>query len=940
MGGLIFLLLIILLVIKVRSDNKKAVQQRQQQDHTLKDSLIAYYQTLQTKHERAVIERFAEQNNISLSGGFAVEQIDEAWQVDPQAVEIQKSIAHAALQSSVDSVDTWGTDSHNTPIKQPNQKVAHSKPVQPIDSANYLLFFGALLIVVALIYFSRTTLEMFGPAFRFTTLIGIVGVFYAAGWYLYKTYQHLKPAGATFLWIAVCGAFVIGGSLYQDVLGEQNASVAWLVASGLAAGMIWGIWRLMRYESVQYAGFLAGLSCVLALQTSFGLPVWMMPVGAILYSAFLLWCGRGSAVVFRVAHTLSTALVPLALGSALLQIVAQELDYWVAGLSLLSGAAYYILYAWYGTDEREREKGSLCAYGLAVLGAAALGELAGGLTGGIPMILLTIGAWAGLIEYSQHKSAKNKVPYADYWSYISLSLLAVSAFVSPAAAWLALFGVLSTVVLVFVYAKIRDTTSLVAIGVTSIIGSVAGSFAIGYQQEYIIGAALSFLGIAWLISTPLIVRKDQTDIALVFAIGLPFVGGVLLSGTHAGWLGIVAALWSTAALFVVSARRIAWLHTLAVTISYCAILFLVSAYQEYSAVGALYAGILTVVYGYRWLNNNRAEDLSCVAAVMLAIVVGSYQLISESLELPVLSVLGWLLISGGSILIWISTNKKPLSARANQEGDITVHEITAVIAALSVILASGWWSRLLVEAGYSVSSVTIATCLTALVWAAGMAWGQTQPSAVLIHRRFSSLWRYASLIVLVGISAVRTLEFQEKDYIWPIVLFVTGCLVAVEGRISKNGSARYGGSAVAYVATLSLLYSFGLRSIHVFSHVSALYFLGLAGAVHYFRKDTSRVQVLLVIGLLSAFVPLAIQGIDGNGAASLALLCETALGLSIGAILRNRTIMLTSGITLGISLTYRLSAYIADIPAWIWYFVFGAGFIGLAVYLISRQEKK
>lgn len=275
-----------------QNDTNTSIPQSQQ---SFEEQLANYYLSLDSPHDKNVIVRFANQAGIDLDNPRPVENASQSVKVR-QTKQAQVATAAVAAEPIISGPDLVQQESEPIDYDAPtNQEPVPYVPPAPafempaIDNANYLLFVGAALIVVAILFFANAASSTFGTGVRFIALLLSSIVLFVLGLWIYKAKEALRPVGATFIWITLLSVPAIGFSLYRDVLGSDGAQWAWFIASVLGIIYIWSAYIFIKDNKyLEYMIYAASLNMLLASVATISVQIKIFSVAGLVYAALLL----------------------------------------------------------------------------------------------------------------------------------------------------------------------------------------------------------------------------------------------------------------------------------------------------------------------------------------------------------------------------------------------------------------------------------------------------------------------------------------------------------------------------------------------------------------------------------------------------------------------------------------------------------------------------
>lgn len=911
--------------------NTNAVASINYESLSTEQKLAQYFDQLSSPRDKSVIIDFATKANIDLNNPKGIDQ---------QTLTLkQKSTADSIIKANgglVYQEQNWdassNTDYQNETVKVANNNIQQNptKVVKNIDSANYLLFAGAALIVVALLFFANAASETFGTGVRFVALLLTSVILYTIGLWVYSYKDALKPVGSAFIWIAILSVPAIGFSLYKDIFDSSQGSLTWFITSLIGVAYVLLAYKLLKTSQyLEYLTYAAALNMLLATVSVVNTNIKLYAITGIVYAASLIILhskgkiGGQGTLPLKISITVAVT-ASILFGVSVVTNFSYSEAMWLGVYGLILSAYIIALTKIYKNSLSSNSIntwrafcGLIIPWSTSLIISSLLTDYTS-LFSVLPLALTSIAIALLLILKNQ------SIAFYKNWIIVATILTLSTTIASPSAYDTALiYGAYSLVVLVLAIKKLGMFAPIVALfGIPTALLIANSAFG---TLDFIAALSLS-TALAYLLGVILVFFKtiNQKIIAIISCILWSISSFTLISQGYFAETGIMFA--AGAVTMLVWQRQFYPLPLMNVALP----LSILSPLVGYIDSGAQTESYLIGIFIF---------ILWAVAVKFYRILFRSPWFITYIITSTIFNILAFVNLSSDAATVVLT--------------------ISTVISAIFIYLGHNLyqWMRVflsinltytflltMVAFGYSLNTnVNLFIILIAVtLYTLAALWPLVIKNKVLKEHKLSTYIRIADVAVLLIISFMPLLLGDDlaNKILYASLAIIACSTLMTEGFILNRGLLRYGGSLAILLAILQLIWVLGVNNTHVYTHAIGLYLLGLGYVVYTYRNRKDIADNLILGSVLIVLIVLSLDALGGSTSASLAVLIESSTIALIAGVFKHKPALIASIAVLIVSVVYRASSFLASIPTWVWYLLVGAGLIAAATYMLSKNSKK
>lgn len=795
-------------------------------------------------------------------------------------------------------------------LKEPQEPLTE-RGLKALQNINILLYLGAFFIIVAAGVFVGSTYNSINDTSKVFLLGLFAAAFYLSGLALYRLTDKIKPAGVTFTAIGLLVTPLVGVAAQNLLYADKNPGPVWLITSVALLIMQVVAFVVIHKSYIAYYAALTTISLFQAITSTASADVYWY--GWVMLATSMVFVGLSKATkdaeVGEPFRIVAQIFVPIAVVLSFLGI--DKFGLWHVGVQLVLTSLFYFLCALLKNfDESDEDV-------LYITLAAALFPIGFSLAlaaRDVPRLFIAILLIGFSLTYILAEKLAPERRHKPVYGALSVIIASVAPLVligsvsSATITWLVLAATVSHAIH-YIITRYRASFTLMQLGLLSLpllFGRFIMTTPLGLER---IGAIMLVAASIMTLVAILVFRvrnasllAEQTGwilVAIAIAAGSALVAGQI------GWLtailGIGAGLVLALAYFCTG-----WLLAIAATTAYM-MLFSLTAWQDLSLIslGGLTAALALVIYGlYRLVSRFRVQQLPAAYGYLTGLMMAYvFAAVSSSNVFGAVAIMGLIAIFFAALTF-------------------SEHEKTYMIVA--IITSYGAVMKLASTQDWPIA-------LPFFVWSVVLyALGSSYRREELDYARYGALAGSLVALFAAGESGVNK---------WLAVMIHAGSAGLVMGE-SYRKSLRWGkyiGSAIVWSAVLRLYDAAGVTLSQVYIQTTASYFGALAYR-QYQRGEKQLQDILTVVALIVATVPLAFQALDDkSGGYTLAIL-GLGLALTVGGMSMHNKLVRTWGIaTLVIIVLYRTAGTIFQLPAWVWLGVIGGGTLVGAIYLLSRR---
>lgn len=772
-----------------------------------------------------------------------------------------------------------------------------SKPPD-IDSETLLLYFGAFLFVAAAGLFVG-----FGTAnggVRLSVVLAVMALMYGGGMWLYDNRPKLKVAGLTFIGIGLMLAPLAGVAAYS-FLFRDSPQVVWFATSLLSLGLYGHALRKLKNPLLEYIflGTFLSLfeSSVSILQAPAYYYGWMLAAFGLVLQAMAMWRGWSLSSKQPTSVT-SQLLLPAAFVVALL--LTPEYGFVQLGVSALLTGTYYLLAA-IRFQNIERDNYAIASHTVYLVAAGCFAYAVSGNLTHVSTALLA----ASFVQLLVYVAVRTTTTI----TYNAATILLASIILAIVFAWN------DSILMLWSTLWLAGASAVLWIRQERSDAYVVAAWALAaapiIYAQLVSDPVLGTKPLAWLVTATLFAqlaamyaarRKTvamtwwQSNMRVAYLTVL--AAAVLFALLSGGWTALIICalialstlplahhddmdVWSlVGGLVIFAPLLVIWSNpALFLTATVTGLLWNIALAIRYRLevnrwLGTILWLLLPLAIAHQWsdqLWNATYYATSYTVAViglLLARAIATGRVMQSS-NVPIVSymqtasvsyVTGYLV--AGTIAMTASlTGPRFLPvfialtlACVAYFASIKIERKVDGLSAIPLLLQVGLWGSY-----QSTTEATTYILLSSILAVAGYAWAREwKDGQGLLNRR-----AMAQMSVILAYVAPFTMFFFEPSWAMPLGLGIAG-LMTLDASWREPQSSREMAGGVIVVAVLWWMNYLGVENIQAYTHVIAAAF-GLYAYWRATRGESEQSQQYIVLMLVSATVPLALQAMAGAG---------------------------------------------------------------------------
>lgn len=881
--------------------------------------------------------------------------------------------------NSLQQTEKAATASAPATVYQVAQEI---KPeAKQLDNATLLLYFGAFLFLAAAGLF--VAFAGASGLVRVAVVFVAMAVLYLGGFWLIGNKPKLASAGKTFVGMGMMLAPLVGLAAYSYGL-QGRPQLVWLLTSLLCFGLYYHALTRLKTPLLEYVfiGSFVSLfeSGISVLHAPLYYYAWGLAATGLLVQAWALLQNKSLRLEESVGQS-SNILVPLsAFGS--LYLSAQN-GYMPLAISLLLAALFYVLQAWRG--EIAARPASAVAAQVALLSSVASGVYAWShnlpdvgwtlMIAAVPQLaILLLQKPSGFLRRFTTVAAVSTAAAVWYaWSspWLAVGALVAAAFFGYVAWWrlqsspLYVYGLVATIAAMFTASgdAARPPWSIgwVLLITFAICALQICLFCIARHkgpdtQQWRNVWRWGLLATFWLLCMQSLdlpgQTNDKTGSLLIVLIAVAIAGACYWlqkqDGLQKTWL-VASSLFVFWPVVVASQRQDWLLLALAISFAWNLALVLEQRLEISRIIGSiswffLPAAVVQTIAPHNTPYWYAAAYLVATFGFIVARTIAQKRIASLPIALTELQarlhsdslvyVVGYSAAAATSLVYALRASHKMaavvmvvLAAIVYYLGKY-LEKRPDLLLAVPLMMQGALW--LTYEPGISSFALYIAvSSILALAVYAYLSVAKPDAASLPYQQQLVE----GSLPALYV--APLTFASGQSLKIMPISLMVAG-LVTLHAAWRLQQAAREAAGTVVVVGLVWLLWQLGIHNVQVYTHVFAA-LAGLYAYWRYGRGESSEGYSYLLLMLLTASVPLALQILAGQGGGLYGwwFIGEQIAIMLLGMAISNRLV-----IRWGLYASVAAVLYQLRVLPWLSLSLLAIFLIGLAVYQLQKQGDK